>query len=371
MGEIYFDYHTATPPSKKALSAMQNSFESAWGSPLSPHSKGQELLPLMSRYTQTILSSMGALPSDTFSFFSTTLDAIEHLYFSFYLEKIQESGKNHILTLHTQESFFSSPLKKMEMLGCQIKRLPVNRFGQLELSTLNSAISPRTSLLSLSLADNATGMIQPIEQIAALCKEKGVFLHIDVSSAIGKIPILFEEWGADFITFDGSLSFAPRGTAGLITQGKKLPTIHTPVSVPMMAALATALQEVISHMDTVQLDTAQLICQLEQGIIEKYREAKVLFPSENRLPNITTIAFPKIHSDALLFLLNRKKMFASFGGSLSQRLSHHLALCGFDAEVSQTALSFALSFQTTQKDVEEAIAIIDTCLKTLLPLTLL
>lgn len=369
MREIYLDYQSATPPLKSSLQEGLLCQQRYFGSPFSSHNKGQEALPLERRYTQSILSSLGANPSDHFYPFMSSTDAIDHLLLSYYLEEIKESGRHHLLALCTQDSFLSSPLKKMEALGCHIKRLPVDRHGQLTEQVLRDALSPRTALVSFSLADSATGMLQPIDMIARICQQENIPLHLDVSTALGKIPISFTDWGLTFLTFEGSLAFSPKGTAGLLIRDKALPLLQVHPSLPTLASLAKALEEVISKMESVQLETASLLLTLEEGILRSYPQAQVLFPHSGRLPHVTTIAFPGIHSDALLFLLNQKKVYASSGGGAWQRLAHLLPLCGIDPVVAHTAITFSLSFETTQEEIDIALQAIKECIETLLPLS--
>lgn len=358
MGEIYLDNHSATRPLPASIDALLGFLHRQWGSTTSPHQKGQELFDPLQTHVETLLISLGAHASDRFYFFASHADAIEHLFFSYYLEQIRHSGKNHILTTGIEEAAILMSLKRLEELGCHGKMLPVDKKGQLTSSVLKEAINPRSSLLSLAWASGLTGVVQPIEELAKVCKEKQIALHVDASYVIGKWPISFHESGIDFMTFDGSFLHAPKGTAGLLIRDK------TPLSAPLssttgmsvggIAALATALETVQQKMDEMQLETTRLRDLFEQRILSGFPQAQILFKQSSRLPNCTTIAFPGVVSDALLFLLNRKKLYASLGGGHCQKLSHLLIASHVDPVLAQCALSFSLSFETTQEEVKQA-----------------
>jgi cysteine desulfurase len=359
MSEVYLDNHSATRPLQASIDASSKFLRTHWGSTTSPHQKGQELFEPLHSYVETLLTSLGAHPSDRFYFFASHADAIEHLFFSYYLEQIRQSGKNHILTTAIEEAAILMSLKKLEELGCHGKMLPVDSQGRLTPEALNEAIKPRSALLSLAWASGLTGVMQPIEELSKICKEKQIALHVDASYVIGKWPISFHESGIDFMTFDGSFFHAPKGTAGLIIRDK------TPLSAPLsamtgmsvggIAALSTAVDVVQQKMDRMQLETARLRDLLEKGILKGFPEAKILFKQPSRLPNCTTIAFPGVECDALLFLLNRKKVYASLGGGHCQKLSHLLIASHVDPALAQSALSFSLSYETTKEEIDQAV----------------
>jgi cysteine desulfurase len=356
---VYLDHHTATRPSPSSIEAMLPFFRDHWGSTTAPHQMGQELFPTLNKGTKKILRSLGADEKDRFYFFSSSADAIGELYLSHYFDTIQHTGRNHIVTTNIEEAAPLVSLKRLEKLGCGGKILSVNGQGQLTREILDEALGPRTSLVSISWANGLTGVIHPIADLAEACHAKDIRLHVDASDVIGKHYFRFEDLHIDFLTFDGSLLHAPKGTGGLLVKEK------TPFSYPIssmvgssvgaIAALATALEEGEERFDYLCLEVARLRDKLEKGIQEGFPEAEILFQKAERLPNCCAIAFPGIVSDALLFLLNRKGVYASVGGGRLQNLSHLLVACGIDETLSQCALSFSLSFETTEEEIDYAI----------------
>lgn len=359
MRKVYLDNHTAVKPHPGAIRAMLPFLEEHWGSSVAPHQMGQELFSPLDAAVKEILDICGAEDRDQFYFFSSRAEAISHLYFSHYLDGISKTGKNHLLATNVEEAPILMSLKRMEELGCSGKILSVNGQGQLTKEILEGAIGPRTSLLSLSWANGLTGVIHPVEDIAELCREKGVQLHVDASSVLGKRYFRLEDLPIDFLTFEGNLVHAPQGTAGLIIK-EKVP--FTP-AVSLMAgrsawgisALAAALEKNGLMFDHMCLETARLRDRFEKGLVAAIPDAFVLFSQAERLPNCTAIAFPGAESDALLYLLNKKGVYASLGGGHTQKLFHVLVASGVEMSIAHSALSFSLSFETTEEEIEYAI----------------
>lgn len=359
VSRVYLDHHTAARPFPSSVEAMLPFFKEHWGSTTAPHQMGQELFPALNKGTETILEALGAKPEDRFYFFSSSIDAVHHLLLSHYFDSIRHTGKNHILTTNIEEAAVLMSLKRLEEIGCSGKILSVNAQGQLTKEVLEEALRPRTSIVSISWANGLTGVVHPIADLAEACHARDVRLHVDASYVIGKFYFRFEDLPIDFLTFDGSLIHAPKGTAGLLVKEKTLlsPPLASMAGIPVggIAALAAALQEGVDKFDHVCLETVRLRDKLQQGILKGFPEAIVLFQQAERLPNCCAIAFPGIISDALLFLLHRKGIYASLGGGQCQKLSHILVASGIDEMLSQCALSFSLSFETTEEEIDYAI----------------
>jgi cysteine desulfurase len=362
---VYLDHHTATRPTSASIDAMLPFFKEYWGSTTAPHQKGQELFASLNQAVERIISVLGAKPEDRFYFFSSNAEAIEHLFLSHYFDSIRHTGRNHFITTNIEEAPVLLSLKKLEEIGCASKMLSVNSQGQLTSEILEQALRPRTSLLSLSWANALTGVIHPLADLASAAHAKDVRIHVDASTIIGKIYFRFEDLPIDYLTFDGSLLHAPKGTAGLLVKEKS--AFSAPISsmggisVGGIVALAAALNEGAEKLDHLCLETARLRDKLERGIQKGFSDAKVLCKNAARLPNCTTIAFPGAASDALLFLLNRKGVYASLGGGQSQKLTHLLVASGIDPYLAHCALSFSLSYETTEDEIDYAIETIIAC----------
>lgn len=364
---IYLDNHTVTRPSAKGIEKMMPFLKEQWGAVEAPHRMGQELIPAVDAAATAIYEALGADIDASFTFTSSGAEAISQVLFSTCLDVMRDTGRNHFLTTAVEDIPILMAMKRLQKLDCHSKLLPVDTAGRLRAEVLAEAIKPRVGMLSLSMANPLTGVIQPISDLVRVCREKEILLHVDVSCILGKIFFVFQDFGIDFLTFDGSLLHAPKGTGGVLARkGLSLtPLIQGSPSfnVASFIALATAMEEMQSKLDTVCTEIARLRQKFEEEIICAIPKAVVFFKDVDRLPNTAVIAFPGVSSEALLFLLQRKGLMASFGGKNNQHLSYILKACGIEPKLALSALSFALSWKTTEEEIDRAVAIIADCVK--------
>lgn len=366
---VYLDHHSATRPISSAIEKMLPFYREQWGVMTAPHFKGQELVCIYKKIQDQILECLGDKESSVFHFCASGAEAINSAFFSHYFEKVRQSGQNHILSTQLESAPILLSLQRLEEWGCATKLLSVNAQGQITKEMLLKALRPRTGLLSISWAQGLTGVMHPIADLAEVCQEKNIALHVDASHILGKLYFRLEDLPIDFLTFDGKLLHAPQGSGGIISK-KNIP--YTPLvvgdnAVPMAlaAALAQALMENARTCDHICLEIARLRDKLEQGIKCVVSDAIVFFEQVERLPNCTAMGFPGISGEALLYLLHRQGIYATIGGGSCQRLSHVLIASGIDSVLAESAVSFSLSFETTEAQIDYAIATIGACVDTL------
>jgi cysteine desulfurase len=250
----------------------------------------------------------------------------------------------------------------LQKLDCAVKLLPVDACGRIRKEVLEEAIKPRAALVSLSWASSLTGVIQPIEDLARICRAKGVKLHVDASAVIGKLFFRFKDAEIDYLTFDGDRFHAPKGSGGLFCR-KECPlqplVMGSPnMNVAALVALGYAIEEAQQRFDALCTETARLRDQFETAILQVFPDARVFFQEIERLPTTSVIAFPGVAAEALLYALNRQGIYATIGGGNSQKLEHVLNACGVDVGLSGSAVSFALSHETREEEIDRAVAII-------------
>ena len=366
---VYLDNHTATRPFKEAIDKMLSCYRTQWGSLAAPHQMGQDLYEEVTLSLKKIYASLGALETDSFVLTSGSAENSSQIFFSHYLESVRETGKNHFLISALEEAPSILALNRLETLGCFGKMLPVNSSGHLEVETLKQAIGPKTSLVSLSWANGLTGVIQPLNDLMTACQEKGVSLHVDVSSVLGKLFFRFQDLTCDFITFDGEKINAPKGVGGIFIKDNIsfAPLIsHAPHhNTPALCGLKVAIEKIEEQFDLIGIETARLRDKLEKTLQEALPDMVIFFKDVERLPHVTALGFPGAHHEALLFLLNRKGVYASMGGGFSQKLSHLLKACGIKEPLASCALSFSLSHETTEADIDYASEVIISSVKKL------
>lgn len=367
---IYLDNNMATRPSIQTITKMMPFYTDHWGNPSSPHQMGQELFPALTEAYRSIYKMLGAHDSDGFVFTSSGAEAINHVFLSSYFDITRATGKNQYVTANIEEAPILMSISRLELLGCTGKMVNANKKGIVTPEAIEQVLTPRTALVSLSWANGLTGVINPVADIAKLCHEKGIPLHIDATHVLGKLFFELDEIKASFITFNGDQLYAPKGTGGLwVKEGVKCSPFlvggieqggHRAGSynIPGLIGLGNAAVESIECRDLICTEVARLRNQLEVGILAGYPEAQVMFKDEERLPHCTAIAFPGIANEALLYALNKKGVYAGIGGGSYQQIALVLTGSGIDGMTAQGAISFSLSRETNEDEIDRAIAMI-------------
>ncbi len=354
---IYLDHHSATRPCTAALERMTPYLQEHWGASFSPHRMGQELIAALDTRYQMIYDLVNANENNSFVFTSSGAEAINQVFWSVFIERARKEGKTHFLISALEDAPTMQCAKRLEELGCTIKIAPANGNGQIDIEKLAELINPRTALISVTMAHGLTGVIQPVEEIIQLAKAKNILLHLDATYSIGKYPIHFE---SDYLTFSGDRIHSVKGSGGLFAK-KTAPLIpfilggHEQNSlrggsfdIPSFMALSAAAQQASLYLDMMALEVVRL-----RDLFESLVHGAVLYKETSRLPNTTAIHFENVHQEALLYLLNRKGVYANIGGPY----------CGHLSRIDECAISFALSRMTTEEEILKAAALINETVK--------
>lgn len=368
---IYLDNNTTTRPSQRALSKMMPFLTDRWGHPSAPHQMGQELYPAMQESYKAIYTLLGAKESASFVFTSSGAEAVNQVFLSTYQDISEPTGKNQYLTSNVDEAPALMSIGRLEHLGCLGKMLHADKHGLVTPQIIADAISPRTALVSLSWANGLTGVVQPVAEISKLCQERGIAFHLDATHILGKLFYDLEEINPTFISFNGGQLHAPKGSGGLyINEGIKCsPFVVGGIEqggrragsfdIAALVALGQASIEALETRDLLCTEVARLRDRLETNIATNFPDAQALLRDHHeRLPHCTAIAFPGMANEALLYALNRKGVFASIGGGCFQQIGLILAASGVPEELAHAAISFSLSRETTEEEVDRASEII-------------
>ena len=367
---IYLDNSMTTRPSDHTISKMLPFFNERWGHPSSPHQMGQEIYPALAESFKAIYAMLGASERDDFVFTSSGAEAINHVIFAAYHDITRTTGKNHFITAATEEAPALMAIGRLEHLSCVGKMVAVNAQGQVTAEAIAETLTPRTALISLSWANGLTGVVNPVADIAKICHERGIALHLDATHILGKLFYEMDEVGATFITFNGDHLHAPKGTGGLwIKAGTKCsPFILGGIeqgghragsfNIPGLIGLGHASTELIDSRNLLCTEVARLRDKLEEGIIEGFPEAVVFFKDAERLPNVSCMGFSGIANEALLYALNRKGVYACIGGGSFQQVGLVVAAAGISETLAHSAISFSLSRETTEEAIDHAIEIV-------------
>lgn len=370
---IYLDNNSVTRPSSQVIAKMIPFFTERWGTPSAPHQMGQTLFPAIEEALRGIYALVGAKERDTILFTSSAAEGTNHVISSTYFDVTVHTGKNQFITSLIDEAPSMMAIERLEQLSCVSKMVAPNHYGQITAEAIADLITPRTALVSMSWANALTGVINPINDIAVLCQERGIRLHLEASHVLGKLAADWEEVPAQFLTFNGDCLHAPSGTGALYVRGDV--TISPFIlggseqaalragnySVAGLVALGQAARESLDACDLMCMEVARLRSKLENELVSLIPGAIVFFRDQERLPNCTAIGFPGVSNEALLYLLNRKGVCATIGGGSHQQIGLILSASGIEESLARSAISFSLSRETTEEEIDIAIDIIVDC----------
>jgi cysteine desulfurase len=368
--EIYLDNSMTTRPSERSISKMMPFYTERWGHPSAPHQKGQELYPAMTESFKAIYAMLGAKDEDDFVFTSSGAEAVNHVILAAYMDITIPTGKNQYIVSSIDEAPPIMAVSRLERFGCVAKSVHPCPQGKILAESIAEAITPRTALVSLGWAHGLTGVVNPVAEISQLCQKRGIALHLEATHILGKLFYEMEDIGAHFITFNGDHLHAPKGTGGLYIKAgiKCSPFILGGIeqagqragsfNVAGLAALGQSAHEVIDSRDLLCTEVARLRNKFELGVTKGFSEAEAFFTDQERLPNCSVIGFPGIANESLLFALNRKGVYASIGGGSFQQLGLVLKASGIPESIANSAISFALSRETTEEEIDGAIDIV-------------
>src|SRR6185312_9490083 len=283
---------------------------------------------------------------------------------------------DHIVTSAIEHHAVLNTCKRLEQMGCEVTYVPVNGRGQIEPDDVRKALQPNTRLISVMMANNETGVLQPVEEIGRVAREADVFFHTDAVQAAGKVPIDVEKIGCDVLSISGHKIHAPQGTGAMyIRKGtliqpliyggsherqRRAGTENLPgiVGLGRAAELAT---EWLGGSGSGPAEMAGMRDHLQQSVLSAVEAAGINGAGAARVPNTTNLWFDYIEGEALVIALDLKGLAVSSGAACSSGAiepSHVLLAMALPHERARASVRISLGKQTTQEDVDFAISVI-------------
>ena len=364
MTTIYVDNAATTKTSRTAIEAMLPYMDKIYGNPSSLHSVGQAAADALRKAREEAAEVLGCEPNEI-TFTSGGSEADNQALVSAAAIGARK-GKKHIISTAFEHHAILHTLKKLEKEGFEVTLLDVHENGMVSAQQVADAIREDTCLVSVMYANNEIGSIQPIAEIGAVCKEKGVIFHTDAVQAVGHVHINVKEENIDMLSlsahkFNGTkgvgLLYARKGVrltniieGGAQERGKRAGTENIPGIVGMVAALKEANANIDANAEKVSALRDRLI----EGL-EKIPHSALNGDRTKRLPGNVSFCFEGIEGESLLLLLDAKGICASSGsactsGSLDP--SHVLLAIGRPHEVAHGSLRLTLSEENTQEEVD-------------------
>ena len=364
MTTIYVDNAATTKTSRAAIEAMLPYMDKIYGNPSSLHSVGQAAADALRKAREEAAEVLGCEPNEI-TFTSGGSEADNQALVSAAAIGTRK-GKKHIISTAFEHHAILHTLKKLEKEGFEVTLLDVHENGMVSAQQVADAIREDTCLVSVMYANNEIGSIQPIAEIGAVCKEKGVIFHTDAVQAVGHVHINVKEENIDMLSLSAHKFHGPKGVGllyarrgirltniiegGAQERGKRAGTENIPGIVGMVAALKEANANIDANAEKVSALRDRLI----EGL-EKIQHSALNGDRTKRLPGNVSFCFEGIEGESLLLLLDAKGICASSGsactsGSLDP--SHVLLAIGRPHEVAHGSLRLTLSEENTQEEVD-------------------
>ncbi len=367
MKTIYLDNNATTRVAPEVIEAMIPYYREMWGNPSSMHSFGGHLGKEIEKAREKMAALIGAKrPSEIV----ITSGGTESDNAAVMGTLLSYPEKKHIITTTVEHPAIRLLTQDLAKRGYEITELGVDRKGALNLDELRSAIREDTAIVTIMWANNETGVIFPIDEIATICSEAGVPFHTDAVQAAGKIPINVQKTPIDFLSVSGHKLHGPKGIGFLyIRRGSKFrPLIiggHQErgrrggtENVPGIIGLGAACKLAIEHLNNEKSRVKLLRDRLEKKIIESIPHAEINGDGSPRLPNTTSIAFEFIEGESILLMLNENGICASSGSACtsgSLEPSHVLRGMNVPFTMAHGSIRFSLSIYNTEAEIDYVI----------------
>lgn len=363
MSEVYLDNNATTRVDPAVLEAMLPFFSERYGNPSSMHAFGGEVGRDVARAREQVAALLHCDPKEIV--FTSCGSEGDNTAIHSALEA--QPGKRHFITTRVEHAAVLGPAHHLAGQGYDVTLLGVDGMGRLDLEELKSSIRKDTALVSVMYANNETGVIFPLPEIARICKERGVLLHTDAVQAAGKLPIDLQSLPVDMLTLSGHKLHGPKGVGALFVRkgtpfrpfllgghqerGRRAGTENTAA----LVGLGKASELALAHLDEEATRVAALRDRLEKGLIGAVPDSMVNGEGAPRLPNTLSIAFKYVEGEAILLLLDGFGICASSGSACtsgSLEPSHVLRAMGVPFTFAHGSVRFSLSRFTTGAEVD-------------------
>jgi len=367
MKRIYFDHNATTPMAPEVLAAMLPYLTEEFGNASSIHAFGQNAREAVEEARAEVAALLGARAAEIM-FTSGGTESNNHAILG---AVAAAPGKTkHIITSAIEHVAVLDPCRALATSGVDLTILPVDRDGLVNPQDVRLAIRPETVLITVMIANNETGTIEPIEEIGKIAAEKEIVFHADAVQAAGKIPIDVEKLGVDLLSISAHKFCGPKGVGALyIRKGTPLnPLLYGGHSerdrrpgtedVAAIAGLGKAAEMARVGMHEESERVRRLRDRLERGLLERVTPSWVNGGQAPRVPNTSNMTFPFIEGEAMVIALDLKGIACSTGAACSSGAvepSHVLIALGLAPEDARATLRLSLGHQTTEEEIDFAL----------------
>jgi len=368
MSRVYLDQAAATPVRPEVLEAMLPYFSQRFGNPSAVYDLGFEIKEVLEEQRAKVAHLLGAQMEEII-FTSSGAEANNLAVKGAALANLKK-GRHVIISAIEHHSVLNSARFLERFQDFEVTFLPVDNYGLVDPERLQKAITPATVLVSIMHGNNEIGTIEPISQLAALCRERGILFHTDAVATVGNIPVAVKELGVDLLSLSGAALGAPKGTGALYFRDKLrlVPQIHGGIqengrrggteNVPGIVGLGKAADLTREELADRAQHLRKLRDFLVKGITEGIPHVTYTGHPEKRLPGHASFCVEGIEGEALLFLLSRDGIYASTGSACASKAlktSPVLVAIGVRPDLAQGSLVFTLNGDNREEDVRQVL----------------
>ena len=363
---VYLDNNATSPVLPEVVEAMRPYFGEHFGNASSIHHHGQETRAAVERARESVAALLGCrAPEIVFTSGGTESDNLA-------IFGLAQPG-DHVITSTIEHHAVLNTCKHLARNGCEVTHVPVDGCGLVDPMDVKRAIRPNTKLITIMLANNETGVVQPVGEIGRIASEADIYFHTDAVQAAAKIPIAVDKIGSDLLTISAHKFHGPQGVGALyVRKGTELePMLHGgshersrragTENVPAIVGLGKAADLAIAGFargDDLKMAAAR--DHLEKELL-KIEATGLNSEGAPRVPNTTNIRFDSIEGEALVIALDLKGLAVSTGSACSSgsiEPSHVLTAMGLSRDCAKASIRVSLGKQNTVEDVETALALI-------------
>ncbi|RMH06151.1 MAG: IscS subfamily cysteine desulfurase [Nitrospirae bacterium] len=366
---IYMDNHSTTPCDPRVLEAMLPYFTEKFGNAASRnHSFGWEAEEAVDQARKQIARLIHADPKELV--FTSGATESDNLALKGVVEMYREKG-DHIITSSTEHRAVIDTAKALEKKGVNVTFLPVDKTGMVNPDDVRQAITDKTILISIMLANNEIGTINPIKEIGKIAKEKGVLFHCDATQGVGKIPVDVQEMGIDLMSFTAHKIYGPKGVGALYVR-RKAPRVRLvplidggghergmrsgTLPVPLIVGFGKACELCEQEMAVESERIRRMRDRLQEGIMSALEEVYLNGHPTERLPGNLNLSFAFVEGEALL--MGVKEIALSSGSACTSATlepSYVLRALGVGSDLAHSSIRFGLGRFNTEEEVEYTI----------------
>lgn len=367
MRRVYMDNNASTPVLPQVLDAMRPYFAEQFGNASSIHQYGQQARAAVERARESVAELIAARAAEiVFTSGGTEADNLA-------IFGVAEPG-DHIITSTIEHHAVLNSCRELEKRGCELTLVPVDSRGVVDADDVRRALRPDTKLITIMMANNETGVLQPVEEIGAIAAEADVYFHTDAVQAAGKAPINVKAVGCDLLSISGHKMHAPQGTGALyVRRGTLLrPLLYGGSHERSRRAGTENLPGIVGFGKAAEIARhslaggdaekfAAMRDRIENMVLREIEAVGVNGGGAARVPTTTNIHFDFIEGEALVIALDLKGLAVSTGAACSSGAlepSHVLSAMGLPPEQARASLRFSLAKQNTPEDVDFALSIL-------------